>query len=72
MEYNQYNIYLITVPASSPASERLDIFCNEYRDKIPTIWGGGIVLDKNENIEQLEKNIRAIANTIEKEFCNGV
>lgn len=72
MEYNQYNIYLITVPDSSPASESLDIFVNEYRDKIPTIWGGGIALDKNENIEQLENKLRAAANAVGKELCNGV
>lgn len=72
MEYNQYNIYIITVPNESPALDSLNIFIDEYHNKIPTILCGGIVLDKNENIEQLEKNIRAIANAVEKELCNGV
>ena len=72
MEYNQYDIYLITVPSGSSASESLNIFIEEYRDKIPTIWGGGIALEKDENIEQLEDKIRAVANTVGKELCNGV
>lgn len=72
MEYNQYNIYIITVPDASPASDSLNIFIDEYQNKIPTIWGGGIVLNKNENIEQLEDKIRAVANAVEKELCNGI
>lgn len=72
MEYNQYDIYLITVPSGSSASENLNIFCNGYRDKIPTIWAGGIALDKNENIEQLENKLRSVANAVGKELCNGI
>ena len=71
MEYNQYDIYIITVPDGSSASESLNIFIEKYRDKIPTIWGGGIALEKDENIEQLEDKIRVAANAVGKELCNG-